>query len=123
MAKTTKTEEQLKAEASQAEMKAKRDEITAYYKDSISHLKVQKEYETLLKEIETARAERVQAQTFLANAMAQQQQAQQAQQAPPTPAAPKGQDVVGTDWDASSDKAPPAVEPALAEAARKLKQA
>ena len=120
MAKTTKTEEQLKAEASQAEMKAKRDEITAYYKDSISHLKVQKEYETLLKEIETARAERVQAQTFLANAMAQQQQAQQA---PPTPAAPKGQDVVGTDWDASSDKAPPAVEPALAEAARKLKQA
>ena len=105
MAKTTKTEEQLKAEASQAEMKAKRDEITAYYKDSISHLKVQKEYETLLKEIETARAERVQAQTFLANAMAQQQQAQQAP--PPTPSGIKGQDVVGTDWDASSDKAPP----------------
>tara|TARA_R110001592_G_scaffold126655_4_gene338054 strand:+ start:3791 stop:4144 length:354 start_codon:yes stop_codon:yes gene_type:complete len=117
MAKTVKTEEQLKAEASQAEMKAKRDEITSYYKDSIYHLKVQKEYETLLKEIETARAERVQAQTFLANAMAQQQQAQQA------PAGPKGQDVVGTDWEASSDKAPPAVDPAIADAARKLKQA
>ena len=64
----------------------------------------------MLKEIETARAERVQAQTFLANAMAQQQQAQQAP--PPTPSGIKGQDVVGTDWDASSDKAPPAVEPA-----------
>ena len=87
MAKKAKTEEELKAEASQAEMKAKRDEITAYYKDSIHHLKVQHEYETLLKDIETARAERVQAQTFLANAMAQQQQAQQAPNAP-APAAP-----------------------------------
>lgn len=119
MAKKAKTEEELKAEASQAEMKAKRDEITAYYKDSIHHLKVQHEYETLLKDIETARAERVQAQTFLANAMAQQQQAQQA---PPAPAGPQAQAVAGTDWEANSDKAPPAVDPAFANAARKLKQ-
>ena len=110
MAKTVKSPEVLEAEASAAEMKAKRDEITAYYSDSISHLEVQLNYETLLKDIETARAERVQAQKFLANAMAEQQQA------------PTGNAVAGTDWDAASDKAPPAVDPAFAEAARKLKQ-
>jgi len=121
MAKKAKTEEELKAEASQAEMKAKRDEITAYYKDSIHHLKVQHEYETLLKDIETARAERVQAQTFLANAMAQQQQAQQAANAP-APAVPEAHAVAGTDWEAGSDKAPPIVDAAFADAARKLKQ-
>jgi hypothetical protein len=117
MAKTVKSPEVLEAEVSAAEMKAKRDEITAYYSDSISHLEVQLNYETLLKDIETARAERVQAQKFLANAMAEQQQAQQA----PAPQ-PTGNAVAGTDWDAASDKAPPAVDPAFAEAARKLKQ-
>ena len=120
--KSDKTADELAAIASKKEMEEKRDEITAYYKDSIKHLKVQKEYETLLKEIETARAERIQAQTFIANAMAQQQAAQQA----PAPTAPNkdhgsGNAVAGTDWDASSDKAPPAVDPALAETARKLK--
>ena len=118
--KSEKTAEELAAEASKLEMQAKRDEITAYYKDSIKHLKVQKEYETLLKEIETARAERIQAQTFIANAMAQQQASQQAAAAPKKDAG-SGNAVAGTDWEASSDKAPPAVDPAFAEAARKLK--
>ena len=55
--KTTKSAEEIAAEASKKEMEAKRDEITAYYKDSIKHLKVQLEYEDLLKYIEKARAE------------------------------------------------------------------
>ena len=54
--KTTKSAEEIAAEASKKEMEAKRDEITAYYKDSIKHLKVQLEYEDLLKDIEKARA-------------------------------------------------------------------
>tara|TARA_B100000902_G_C26808633_1_gene668075 strand:+ start:263 stop:631 length:369 start_codon:yes stop_codon:yes gene_type:complete len=117
--KTVKSAEELAAEASKLEMQAKRDEITAYYKDSIKHLKVQQEYEALLKDIETSRAERIQAQTFIANAMAQQQAAQQAPA--PTADAGSGNAVAGTDWEASSDKAPPAVDPAFADAARKLK--
>ena len=68
--KSTKSAEEIAAEASKKEMEAKRDEITAYYKDSIKHLKVQLEYEDLLKDIEKARAERVQAQMFLAQAAA-----------------------------------------------------
>ena len=121
--KSEKSAEELAAEASKLEMQAKRDEITAYYKDSIKHLKVQQEYEALLKDIETSRAERIQAQTFIANAMAQQQAAQQAPAPNPSPVADAGSGnaVAGTDWEASSDKAPPAVDPAFANAARKLK--
>ena len=98
--KTKKSAEELAVEASKAEMEAKREEITAYYKDSIPHLKVQLEYESLLKDIETSRAERIQAQTFIANAMAQNEAAQ--------PPQPKPQSQAGSDWNASSDKAPPA---------------
>jgi len=61
------TEEQV--ELSKEEIAQRREEITAFYKLSIDHLKVQLEYETLLKDIETARAERIQAQIFLANAL------------------------------------------------------
>ena len=52
-------------ELSQEEMTAKRDEITSYYKDHIPHLTAQLEYETLLKDIEKCRAERMQAQAFM----------------------------------------------------------
>ena len=68
--KTEKSAEEIAAEASKVEMDAKRAEITAYYKDSVKHLKIQLEYETILKDIEVARAERVQSQMFIAQAMA-----------------------------------------------------
>ena len=49
------------------------------------------------------------------------QQAQQAANAP-APAVPEAHAVAGTDWEAGSDKAPPIVDAAFADAARKLKQ-
>jgi len=57
-------------ELSQEEIKARREEITAFYKENIKHLKVQKEYEELLRDVEKARAERLQSQMFLAQAYA-----------------------------------------------------
>jgi hypothetical protein len=57
-------------ELSKVEMEKRRTEVTSYYKDNIEHLKIQLEYETLLKDIEKTRAERVQAQAYLAQAMA-----------------------------------------------------
>ncbi len=57
-------------EISKAELEKRRVEITAYYKENIKHLTVQLEYENLLMDIEKTRAERVQAQMFLAQAMA-----------------------------------------------------
>ena len=48
--------------------KARRAEITKFYKDQLPHLKVQSEYERLMMEIEEYRAKRLQAQAFLANA-------------------------------------------------------
>ena len=106
--KTTKSAEEIAAEASKKEMEAKRDEITAYYKDSIKHLKVQLEYEDLLKDIEKARAERVQAQMFLAQAMAKNEEAEAAtKQSESVDLKPGPQSQAGSDWDASSDKAPP----------------
>ena len=55
---------------SKEELKSKRAEITAYYKDHIKDLKVQKEYEELLRDIEKTRAERLQAQMFISQTMA-----------------------------------------------------
>ena len=49
---------------------AKRQEITKYYKENIPHLKTQLQYEELLRDIEKCRAERLQAQMFVANTMA-----------------------------------------------------
>lgn len=57
-------------ELSPEDIKKRREEITAFYKENIKHLKVQKEYEELLRDVEKARAERVQAQVFLAQAYA-----------------------------------------------------
>lgn len=62
--------EQEHEQLSEEELAAKREEITAFYKENIKHLKIQLEYEVMLKDIEKARAERVQAQMFLANSMA-----------------------------------------------------
>lgn len=63
------TEEQLTPE----EVKTRRAELTNFYKDGIKHLKVQKEYETLLTEIEEQRAKRMQASMFLAQAFAKEE--------------------------------------------------
>tara|TARA_Y100001937_G_scaffold77239_1_gene104790 strand:- start:1548 stop:1829 length:282 start_codon:yes stop_codon:yes gene_type:complete len=49
---------------------AKRKEITKYYKDNIPHLKTQLQYEELLRDIEKTRAERMQAQMFIAKSSA-----------------------------------------------------
>lgn len=57
-------------ELSKEEIKARREEITLFYKENIRHLKVQKEYEELLRDVEKARAERLQSQMFLAQAYA-----------------------------------------------------
>ena len=54
------------------ELNARRDEITSFYKDNIQHLEIQAEYETLLATIEKARAERMQAQMFMAQQYAEQ---------------------------------------------------
>jgi len=48
----------------------RRAEITKFYKDNITHLKVQLEYEKLMTEIEQSRVARIQAQMFLAQAYA-----------------------------------------------------
>jgi len=55
-------------ELSKEELAQRRKEITDYYKDNIKHLKIQLEYEELLMNIEKTRAERIQAQMFLAQA-------------------------------------------------------
>lgn len=69
--KTKENTETLDAAAmSKKEMEAKRKEITKYYEDNIPALKVQLEYEELLRDIEKTRAERLQAQMFIAQTMA-----------------------------------------------------
>ena len=59
---------------SKEELNARREEITAFYKDNIQHLKIQAEYETLLADIEKARAERIQAQMFMSQQYADQKE-------------------------------------------------
>ena len=62
---------------SKEELAKRRAEVTKYYKENITHLKVQLQYEELLRDIEKVRAERVQAQMFLAQAMAEPPQEEQ----------------------------------------------
>jgi hypothetical protein len=59
---------------SKEEMAARREEITAFYKDNIPHLEIQAEYEMLLATIEKSRAERMQAQMFMAQQYASQEE-------------------------------------------------
>ena len=74
------------------EMKARRQEITNFYKDNIKHLKVQLEYETLLTDIEKARAERLQAQVVMAQVYAAQDRA--------------GNEEAKKDWEEEFENAP-----------------
>jgi len=66
------TEENQQEPLSKEEIIARRAEITAYYKESIEHLKVQKEYEELLRDIEEARASKLQTQLALSQYYASQ---------------------------------------------------
>lgn len=68
------------AQMSKEEIAQRRQEITNFYKDSIKHLKVQKEYEQLLTDIEESRAKRMQAQMFLAQSLASQEQELQSEE-------------------------------------------
>ena len=78
-------------EMSPEEMKKKRAEITKFYRESIKNLEVQLEYEKLLTDIEKQRAERVQAQMFLAQAYG---------------ASEKAQSQAAQDWDEEFENAP-----------------
>ena len=60
---------------SKEELSNRREEITTFYKDNIPHLEVQADYEMLLAAIEKARAERMQAQMFMAQQYADQKEA------------------------------------------------
>ena len=55
---------------SKEQLGEKRKEITSYYEGNIPHLETQLKYEQLLRDIEKTRAERLQAQMFIANTMA-----------------------------------------------------
>ena len=75
MAKLKKVNEDLQDKdpiLSEDQLRERREEITKFYKDNILHLTVQAEYEELLATIDKARAERLQAQIFMAQATAQQ---------------------------------------------------
>tara|TARA_B100001094_G_scaffold8362_1_gene7470 strand:+ start:527 stop:829 length:303 start_codon:yes stop_codon:yes gene_type:complete len=78
-------------EMSPEQMKKKRAEITKFYKESIKNLEVQLEYEKLLTDIEKQRAERVQAQMFLAQAYG---------------AGEKAQSEAGQEWEEEFEGAP-----------------
>ena len=51
------------------EVLQRKQELTDFYKENIEHLKVQLEYETLLRDISKARAERLQADAFVSQIM------------------------------------------------------
>jgi hypothetical protein len=57
------------------ELAERREEITKFYKDNIPHLEVQADYEMLLAQIEKSRAERMQAQMFMAQQYSEQNKA------------------------------------------------
>ena len=69
--KTNSSLDEKEPTLSKEELNARRDEITAFYKDNIEHLEIQAEYEMLLATIEKARAERMQAQMFMAQQYAE----------------------------------------------------
>ncbi|MGK0255591.1 MAG: soluble cytochrome b562 [Arcobacteraceae bacterium] len=59
---------------SKKELNARREEITSFYNDNIEHLKIQAKYEKLLASIEKSRAERMQAQMFMAQQYADEKE-------------------------------------------------
>ena len=67
---------------SKEELDNRREELTNYYKESIDHLEVQLKYEELLRDIEKTRAERAQAQMFLAQSVAQNNNTEETSEEP-----------------------------------------
>ena len=65
MANENNAENVLPTDLSPEEMAKRRAEITAYYQENIPALTIQLEYETILRDIEKMRAERLQAQAFM----------------------------------------------------------
>lgn len=59
MSDTTNTENQEQQQLTPEQIEAMRKNMVAYYKEQISTLKLQSEYEKLLAEIEEARAKRI----------------------------------------------------------------
>tara|TARA_R100001440_G_scaffold47097_3_gene66879 strand:+ start:2616 stop:2966 length:351 start_codon:yes stop_codon:yes gene_type:complete len=96
------TEEEV--QLSKEELKQRRAEITAYYKENIKDLKVQKEYEELLRDIEKLRAERIQAQMFIAQTMAGPQEGTPEEINAARSAAVQQ---AANDWNADQNTAPP----------------
>ena len=72
-------------EMSKKELDTKRKEISSYYEENIPSLKIQLEYEELLRDIEKTRAERLQAQMFIAQTMAPEPSAEDDTPAPNMP--------------------------------------
>ena len=68
------SQENQPVELSKEELQKRREEITEFYKDNIPHLEVQADYEMLLAQIEKSRAERMQAQMFMAQQYATQKE-------------------------------------------------
>ena len=81
------------------EMVKRRAEITAYYEEHIPSLKIQLEYETMLRDIEKMRAERLQAQMFIAKSMAEPPVA------PSAPAMPANAAAAKADFDKAAREA------------------
>lgn len=73
--------EKVKEELSPQEVAKRKEQVSKFYKDNIKHLKVQLEYEELLTKIEKCRAERLQAQIFMAQAYATQNPDEEVKQA------------------------------------------
>lgn len=73
-------------EPTEAELKAYREKMIQYYKEQIPLLKSQKEYETLLADIEEARAKRVTMTMRIAQIMAGPPQEKEQTPNPPDPA-------------------------------------
>jgi hypothetical protein len=66
--------EEKQPELTKEQLNARREEISAFYKENIPHLEVQAEYEMLLSTIEKARAERLQAQMFMSQQYADEKE-------------------------------------------------
>ena len=85
MADTNENPNNEAKQLSPEELAERRAQITKYYEEHIPSLQVQLEYETLLRDIEKMRAERLQAQMFVAKTMSTPPEAPQMPQAPQRP--------------------------------------
>lgn len=74
------------------EIKARQDQIMASYKEQIKYLKVEKEYQELVTDIEELRMRYIRAQIMIANAMAPPPQ--ETPEGPEAPEAPQPDQIV-----------------------------